>query len=230
MTGIALVADRTRERVLTAAAQAFAVEGRAVTLERIARLAGLGAGTVHRHFPTKESLLEAVLIRRLDGLVVRAQRWEETAEPGPALFGWLTEVVESSAVQKDLCDGLQGDGSWPHAAFTASGRRFDQRLARLLRAAQRAGGVRPGATAAEVVTLIVGCSVMYRRDRDAALVRRMLGTLVVDDGTVTEPVLRDAPTCAVCGAAMRAAPTGRPARYCGPTCRQRAHRRRAVSA
>jgi AcrR family transcriptional regulator len=224
----AAAADRNRERVLTAAAQALAAEGRAVTLERIARLAGLGAGTVYRHFPSKESLLEAVLIRRLDALVARARRWADTAEPGPALFGWLTEVVESTSGHKDLCDGLQGDGTWPHAAFTASGRRFDQVLARLLREAQRAGAVRPDVPAAEVVTLIVGCSVMHRRDRDGDLVRRVLGTLAPADGSVTEPEFRHGVACAVCGAALRAAPTGRPARYCGPACRQRAHRRRAA--
>jgi AcrR family transcriptional regulator len=221
--------DRTRDRVLAAAAQALAAEGRSVTLDRIARLAGVGAGTVHRYFPSKEGLLEAVLARRLDALVGRAGRWAETAGPGPALFGWLTEVVESSSVHKDVCDGLQGDGTWPHAAFTASGRRFDQVLAGLLRGAQRAGAVRPEVTAAEVVTLIVGCSVMYRHAHDGALVRRVLGTLAPSDGTVTEPALRDGDGCAVCGAALRPAPTGRPARYCGAACRQRAHRRRAAA-
>jgi AcrR family transcriptional regulator len=228
MTSAAAISDRNRERVLTAAAQAFAAEGRAVTLERIARLAGLGAGTVYRHFPSKESLLEAVLTRRLDALAARALRWTDTAEPGPALFGWLTEVVESTSHQKDLCDSLQGDGSWPRAAFSASGRRFDQVLSQLLRRAQKAGAVRREVTAAEVGTLILGCTVMHRRDRDGALVRRVLGTLAPDDGTVTEDGFRDGPVCAVCGAALRPAPTGRPARYCGPACRQRAHRRRAA--
>jgi AcrR family transcriptional regulator len=230
MSTTATATARTRERVLAAAAQALAAEGRAVTLERIARLAGLGAGTVYRHFPSKESLLEAVLTRRLDALVGRAQWWADTAEPGPALLGWLTEVVASTSAQKDLCDGLLGDRSWPHAGFTASGRRFDQALARLLREAQRAGAVRPDVTAAEVVTLIVGCSVMHRRDRDGALVRRVLGTLAPGDGTVTEAGFRDGPVCAVCGTALRPAATGRPARFCGAACRQRAHRRRAAIA
>jgi AcrR family transcriptional regulator len=227
-TASATAADRNRERVLTAAAQALATEGRAVTLERIARLAGLGAGTVYRHFPSKESLLEAVLTRRLDALVGRARRWADTAEPGPALLGWLTDVIASISGQKDLCDGLQGDGSWPHAALTASGRRFDQVLARLLREAQRTGAVRPDVSAAEVLTLVIGCAVMHRRDREGALVRRVLGTLAPGDATVTEDRFRDGTVCAVCGAALRPAPTGRPARYCGAACRQRAHRRRTA--
>jgi AcrR family transcriptional regulator len=226
-------ARRTRERVLSAAGQAFAAEGGSVSLDRIARLAGLGAGTVHRHFPTKESLLEAVLARRLDALVARARWWADAAEPGPALLGWLTEVAGTAAGHKGLCDAVQGDGSWTRIAFTAAGRRFDQALVRLLRQAQRAGAVRGEVTAAEVTTLIVGCSVMVRRDRDGALVRRVLGTLAPADGTVTElhPAagFRDEAVCAVCGAELRAAPTGRPARYCGAACRQRAHRRRVAA-
>jgi AcrR family transcriptional regulator len=230
---------RNRERVLAAAAQAFAAEGAAASLERIARLAGLGAGTVYRHFPSKESLLEAVLTRRLDALAARARWWANTAEPGPALFGWMTEVVGSTSEHKDLCDSVQGDGSWPHAAFTASGRRFHQVLVRLLREAQRAGAVRADVTAAEAVTLVVGCSAMNRRAHDAALVRRVLGTLApTADATVTEPghiaEFRHAPAvpgpvCAMCSAPLRPEPTGRPARYCGAACRQRAHRRRATA-
>jgi AcrR family transcriptional regulator len=230
------MSEHSRERVLVAAAQAFAAEGSAVSLDRIARLAGLGAGTVYRYFPSKDSLLEAVLTRRIDRLAGRAQWWSEAAAPGPAFFGYLAEVVESTGDQKDLCDAMQGDRTWPRAAYAASGRRFDQALSRLLRAAQRAGAVRGEVTTAEVSTLILGCSVMRHRFRDSGLVTRVLGTLApAPGGAVTKPAaFRDHlvvpdPVCAVCGAPLQPGTTGRPARYCGAACRQRAHRRRATT-
>ncbi|MCU1661189.1 MAG: Transcriptional regulator, TetR family [Pseudonocardia sp.] len=228
---------RNRIRVLQAAEQAFAADGGSVSLERIARLAGLGAGTVYRHFPTKESLLEAVLTRRIDRLVTRADQWSATADAGAAFIGFLGEVIGMTADHKDLCDALQADRSWPRVVLTASGRRFDQALARLLRAAQQTGTVRGEVTLAEVTTLILGCSVMCRAHRDGgALTSRVLGTLLGGDKSVTKhvdhPMLRDTgpaipePACAVCGMRLRRQSTGRPARYCGPACRQRAHRRR----
>jgi AcrR family transcriptional regulator len=244
-------AQRNRTRVLRAAQQAFASEGRSVSLERIARLAGLGAGTVYRHFPSKESLLEAVFTHRIDELVARSARWGSSPDPGIAFFGFLTEVVESTRGHKDLCDALQADTSWPRVALTASGRRFDHAVARLLRAAQQVGAVRDEVTTGEVKTLVLGCAVMHRAHRDSGrLVQRVLGTLRPGTaGVVTEPSLgiafRDRggagrgtgdlwllspPTCAVCGAALRREPVGRPSRYCGAACRQRAHRQRARSA
>jgi AcrR family transcriptional regulator len=233
MTATANAADPTRVRVLHAASQAFAGEGLSVSLERIARNAGLGAGTVYRHFPSKESLVEAVLVQRLDDMVVRARRWAASAAPGPAFFGFLTDVIRVTGGHQAMCDAFQTDRSWPRVGFTAAGRRFEQALSQLMRAAQRTGEVRTDATLGEVRTLIMGCAVMDRAHHDSGeLVRRVLDTLrpsVTEPGT--NPVPRDdsaagSAACAVCGTALRQEPTGRPARYCSAACRQRAHRRR----
>jgi AcrR family transcriptional regulator len=245
-------AQRNRTRVLRAAQQAFASEGSSVSLERIARLAGLGTGTVYRHFPSKEGLLEAVITQRIDEMVARAAWWASSADPLTAFFGFLADAVESTGEHKDLCDAFRADTSWPRVGFTASGRRFEHAVARLLRAAQQVGAVRDDVTVAEVNTLILGCAVMHRAHRDGGrVVQRVLGTLRADAaGTVTEPgsitEFRDSsgtgrprtrdrgplspPTCAVCGTALRREPVGRPSRYCGAACRQRAHRKRARSA
>src|SRR5690242_9881986 len=89
-------ARRNRELVLRTAARVFAEDGLDVSLAWIAQRAGVGAGTVYRHFPSKEILVEAVLARHLEDLVAAAGRWSAHAEPGDALFGFLFEIIEMS--------------------------------------------------------------------------------------------------------------------------------------
>jgi AcrR family transcriptional regulator len=87
-------ARRNRELVLRTTSDMFADEGMAVSLIRIAERAGVGAGTVYRHFPSKEELVEAVLAELVSTFTAAADRWAERAEPGDALIGFLTEVIE----------------------------------------------------------------------------------------------------------------------------------------
>jgi AcrR family transcriptional regulator len=90
-------ARRNREIVLRTATRVFAEDGLEVSLGRIAQLAGVGAGTVYRHFPSKEILVEAVLTEHVESLVAAADRWAARATPGDALFGFLLEVIENRA-------------------------------------------------------------------------------------------------------------------------------------
>lgn len=89
-------ARRNREIVLRTAMRVFAEEGLEASLSRIAQRAGVGAGTVYRHFPSKEILLEAVIAEQVDGLAAAAGQWAARATPGDALFGFLLEVIEKS--------------------------------------------------------------------------------------------------------------------------------------
>jgi AcrR family transcriptional regulator len=220
-------ARRNRQKVLRAAHEAFAHDGSGASLERIARLAGLGAGTVYRHFPTKDSLLEAVVVERVDAMVARGLARRAEQPPGPAFFAFLADVVQVSSTHRGVCDALQADGSWPRVAFRAAGHRFDGALEAMLRAAQQVGSVRADTDATEVRTLLAGCAVMAQAGPGSGpLVRRVLDVL---RPPVTERVFRDGPAvCTMCGAEFHRAPTGRPARYCGPGCRQRAHRLRTA--
>lgn len=228
---------RNRAKVLAAASKAFDERGSDISLGAIARQAGVGAGTVYRHFPSKEILLEAVLVRQLDDSVDAARRWAARTDPAKAFFGFLMEVVDMSRGRKYACDALTTETSWPRPGLAASARRFHQALDELLRAAQRSGGVRADVSAEDVAALLVGCATTSAAHRDpnggARMVRLALGSLrnpvsvtevrALRDGYGT---LRAAPRCEECGARLETRPTGRPARYCGPTCRQRAHRRR----
>ncbi|MEU8394316.1 helix-turn-helix domain-containing protein [Nonomuraea sp. NPDC048892] len=232
-------ARRNREIVLRTAMRVFAEEGLEVSLGRIAQRAGVGAGTVYRHFPSKEILVEAVLAEQVQGFVVAAGEWAARAAPGDALFGFLLEVIEKSAGRRHVCDALTADQSWPRALLAAAAQRFREALEHLLHDAKRAGAIRADVRVEDLAALAVGGSALRAAHRDRArgtqLVRVLLDGLRTP--AVTEPsTFRDtralqrhetgAGHCVECGARLRARTTGRPARYCGPTCRQRARRRR----
>ncbi|MER5514291.1 helix-turn-helix domain-containing protein [Streptomyces sp. NPDC002763] len=230
-------ARRNRTKVLAAASRAFDEHGLDVSLGAIARQAGVGAGTVYRHFPSKEILLEAVLVQQIDNHVDAARRWAARTDPVAAFFGFLLEVVDTSQGRKHACDALTTETSWPRPSLAASARRFRQTLDELLRAAQRAGGVRTDVSADDVAALTVGCATIRAAHRDPSSGTRMVRLTLeslrspapVTEGRVfrdTPGMLHAAPRCEECGARLEARSTGRPARYCGAACRQRAHRRR----
>lgn len=220
---------------------AFDAHGLEVSLGEIARQAGVGAGTVYRHFPSKEILLEAVLVRQVDGLVDAARRWAARTPPVAAFFGFLLEVVDSSHGRTHACDALTTQTSWPRPVLAASVRRFHRALGELLGAAQRAGGVRADVSTDDVAALTVGCATLWAAhsdpNRGTRMVRLALESLRTPPRVTQERGFRDtsaAPRtvslCEECGAGFEARPTGRPARYCGATCRQRARRRRLGTA
>ncbi|MFI6547710.1 TetR/AcrR family transcriptional regulator [Streptomyces prunicolor] len=230
-------ARRNRTKVLAAASRAFDEHGTDISLGAIARQAGVGAGTVYRHFPSKEILLEAVFVHQLDDLVDAARRWTARTEPVAAFFGFLLEVVDTSHGRKHACDALTTETSWPRPSLAASARRFRQALDELLRAAQQAGGVRADVSADDVAALTVGCATTWAAHRDrngGSRMARLALESLRNSASVTEGrVFRDAPgtlhaapRCEECGARLQSRSTGRPARYCGATCRQRARRRR----
>ncbi|MCM2415448.1 TetR/AcrR family transcriptional regulator [Streptomyces sp. RKAG290] len=234
-------ARHNRKKVLATASRAFDEHGPDISLGAIARQAGVGAGTVYRHFPSKEILLEAVLAQQVDNHVDAARRWAARADPVAAFFGFLLEVVDTSQGRKHACDALTTETSWPRPNLAASARRFRQALDELLRAAQRAGGVRTDVSADDVAALTVGCATTSAahpdRNGGARMVRLTLESLRSPASVTQGRVFRDvpgtlhaAPRCEQCGARLDARPTGRPARYCGATCRQRARRRRVAQA
>ena len=99
-------AQRNRARLLDAAERVFALHGVAASTEEIARQAGVGIGTVFRHFPTKEALLEAVFRRRLQQLATHADALANAPDPGAAFFGFVSHVVELAVTQRAQIDAL----------------------------------------------------------------------------------------------------------------------------
>ena len=102
--------QRNRARLLEAAEAVFAAEGISVPVDLIAEKAGVGVGTLYRHFPTKEKLFEAILIGRIDEIADDARARVDSDDPGTAFFDFLAHLVEESALKRDLIQALMGAG------------------------------------------------------------------------------------------------------------------------
>jgi AcrR family transcriptional regulator len=100
-------ARRNRDRLLEVAAGAFARDGVGASLESIARDAGVGTGTLYRHFPTREALIEAVYRREVEGLVAAAAELSRTREPDEALAEWMRRFVGYMATKRGMRDSLR---------------------------------------------------------------------------------------------------------------------------
>ena len=149
-------ARRNRERVLEAARAAFAADGVAVPLDEIARRAGVGAGTVYRHFPTKEALFEAVMIERVQRLADEARARAQDDDPTEALLGFVHHLVEEAAPKRDLIDALAHAGVDLHRTLRETTDEMRGHIAKMLTRAQRAGGIRRDITISELMALLSG--------------------------------------------------------------------------
>ncbi len=213
-------ARRNRDRVLAAAQEAFAEEGILVPLDEIARRAGVGAGTVYRHFATKETLFAEVVTDRLERVVDEARELADADDPGQAFFDFFATVVERAAFNRAVCEALESHSGICPIRVEQD---FDHLIGELLRRAQAVGAVRSDVDTAEVRTLIAGSVAMERgRARPGRMVELITDAL---RPSVTKLDERNV-TCEICNGPLPTSTTGRPARYCSSACRQKAHRRR----
>jgi AcrR family transcriptional regulator len=168
-------ARRNRAKVLLAAQEAFGTEGLAVPLDEIARRAGVGAGTVYRHFPTKEALFEAVLVDRLEQLVETARKARQETDPAAAFFAYVAHLVADAGGKKDLADALAGAGVDLRAASHEVAVEFNKEFGALLTRAQKAGAVRGDLELADLHALVMGALAAERHRSDNDRPGRMAG-------------------------------------------------------
>jgi AcrR family transcriptional regulator len=172
-------AHRNQERLITAAKAAFAEHGTDTSLEDIAQRAGVGIGTLYRHFPTRGALLEAALQDYFEARRIEAQDLLGSAAPADALATWLKALlVQANAFRgmaAPLAMALQDLGSDPSALSTA----VLDGGARLLARAQKSGAVRPDADFTDLVKLVGGIAWASGRTTDPERVNRLLA-LVMD--------------------------------------------------
>lgn len=170
-------ARRNRERVLETAFAAFAEEGLSVPVHEIARRAGVGTGTVSRHFPTKEALFEAVFVSRVELLVGRARTLKATADAGDAFFHFFGAIVAEGAANRGLADALTGAGFDIKAATSGPGHDVMGALRELLARAQQARAVRHDIDTADVMALIAGCLAREPEPGNSAARDRLLSVI-----------------------------------------------------
>lgn len=161
-------AKRNRQQVIDTAFEVFAAEGLSAPVHEIARRAGVGTGTVSRHFPTKESLFEAVFLSRVERLSVIAHDLLAATDHGEAFFTFFTEVIAEGAANRGLAEALAGAGFDLDAI--ASGDNDIMKLMRqLLAAAQTEGTLRADATVADAKALLGACLQQTGQDQERML-------------------------------------------------------------
>jgi AcrR family transcriptional regulator len=151
-------AVRNRSRILEAAEEVFAREGISVPIDVVAERAGVGVGTLYRHFPTKEALVEAIVAYRIADLVETAKSYATTTDPGAALFEYLHVFARQAAAKHDLFDAL---GSAGIDIKERCSRMLDDMMTALDRLRERAvaaGAIRADIAADELLDLVVGAS------------------------------------------------------------------------
>ncbi|MFD7668245.1 TetR/AcrR family transcriptional regulator [Streptomyces sp. NPDC059788] len=231
-------ARRNRALVLQAARTAFEEQGLGVPLGEIARRAGVGAGTVYRHFPSKEALFRATIADRIELFTDTARDLAHAADPVGVFFRFLASVIRLASRNKALCDALEAVGEGGFEPSPEVERDFGEALAVLLARAQEAGGVRKDVDLDDVRALLVGCLSMEQRRASSGVPQGRMTALMCDGLRAGRDVTklphqasaRNETRCEVCGGPVPPARTGRPARYCGGACRQKAHRARARAA
>jgi AcrR family transcriptional regulator len=159
-------AVRNRERVLEVAYETFAAEGLSVPIDEIARRAGVGTGTVYRHFPSKDDLVRAIITDRLRHVIDEGHALLQS-DPGEALFGFLCSLVLKWGVT-DVGLKAAVDGSDIKISVKGVRDAFLGLVDELLRAAQQAGTARTDVNATQVKTLIVGCQAMQTYNNKAS--------------------------------------------------------------
>jgi AcrR family transcriptional regulator len=166
---------------LDAARAAFAAEGLSVPLDEIARRAGVGAGTVYRHFPTKEALFEAVILDRVQRLVEGSRALRDAADAGTAFFDFLVMLAHEATAKRELSDALAGSGLDPTGALNDVIAELNTEMAVLLHRAQQAGAVRTDIGIADLFALLKGMLLAAQNhEGDADLPARLMA--VVRDG------------------------------------------------
>jgi AcrR family transcriptional regulator len=161
-------AARNRARVLEVAYETFAAEGLSVPIDEIARRAGVGAGTVYRHFPTKEDLYRAVVEDRIHRIVNEGRELLKGRDP-EALFSLLRSVVlQWGAADRGLADALAGVGIDIKAAMPDAEESFLRLLDDLVAMGQKAGAIRPDVTGSDVKAILNGGLAMQASHPDAA--------------------------------------------------------------
>ncbi len=149
-------AMRNRARLVAAAGEAFAERGVDASLEDVARRAGVGIGTLYRHFPTRDALVEAAYRREVEVLCTSADELLAALPPEEALAQWMQRFVGYVATKRGMATALKSMMAADSALFDDCRAQMNDSAARLLEAAAEAGGVRADVDARDLLRAMGG--------------------------------------------------------------------------
>lgn len=171
-------AARNRERLLASATAIFGAGGPDASLEAVARHAGVGIGTLYRHFPNREALFEAVYRHEVDQLGDLAEQLSRDEAPVEALRRWLHANVRLIATKKGMVAALELAAYGPPDLYAYSFDRLSRAAGLLLDRAVAAGDIRGDITAEDLLRTLVGMSKMHDQPGWQATVLRFVDIFV----------------------------------------------------
>jgi AcrR family transcriptional regulator len=149
---------RNRERLLQVAKEAFARTGAGTSLDQIATLAGVGAGTLYRHFPTRDSLLEAVYRTEVEKLAAAERKFSETMPPVEALRAWMMLFVDYIATKQIIAPALNTLVGGPSKVYEASRGQVQGAIDALVKRAIKSGDIRKDLDPFDLLRALIGVS------------------------------------------------------------------------
>ncbi|MCO8305534.1 helix-turn-helix domain-containing protein [Streptomyces hygroscopicus] len=167
-------AQRNREKILATAVRVFAEEGLNAHLERIAREAGVGTGTLYRNFPTRELLIEAAYRSELARLCDAAPELLATLPPREALRAWLGRFMDYANAKLGMADALRGVVASGVNPYARSHEMIQDALSRLMDAAVTAGVIRSDISATDMFAALTGIALASGRPEQREQADRLL--------------------------------------------------------
>jgi AcrR family transcriptional regulator len=149
---------RNRERILEVAKAAFTRQGANASLEEIAKQADVGTGTLYRHFPTRDELIEGVYRNEVEKLAAAAGRFSETMSPIEALRAWMLLLVDYIAAKHIIAPALNSVVGGPSRLYEGSRTMIHGAIDELVKRAKRSGDLRRDLDAFDLLRALIGVS------------------------------------------------------------------------
>jgi AcrR family transcriptional regulator len=151
-------AQRNRERILEVAKEAFARSGASTSLDEVAKQAGVGAGTLYRHFPTRDALLEAVYRTEVEKLAAAERKFAQTMAPIAALRAWMLLFVDYIAAKHIIAPALNTVVGGPSKLYEASRDQLSGAIEALVKRAIKSGEIRRDLDPFDLLRALIGVS------------------------------------------------------------------------
>lgn len=178
-------AQRNRERILEFAKEAFTRSGAHISLDDLAKQAGVGAGTLYRHFPTRDALLEAVYRSEVEKLAAAERKFTEKMTPAEALRAWMLLFVDYIAAKQIIAPALNTIVGGPSELFEATGNQIKRAIGNLVERAIKSGDIRADLDPLDLLRALVGVSNVASGPKWVQSAKRLVEILILGSRPIT---------------------------------------------
>jgi AcrR family transcriptional regulator len=175
---------RNRARILEVAKRAFTLHGADASLDDIAKQAGVGAGTLYRHFPTRDALIEAVYRSEVEKLAAAAHGFTAAMPPVEALRAWLLLFVDYIAAKHIIAPALNSIAGGPSRLYEGSRSLVHGAIEELVKRARKSGDLRRDVDASDLLRAVIGVSYVSSGGDRQQSARRLVDILIAGSRTV----------------------------------------------